>query len=208
MPETGTVALFALAAVTLIVIPGPNAIYIAARSLSQGRAAGVASALGVEAGTLVHIGAAVAGLSAIIASSNLAFEAIRYLGVAYLVYLGIRAWRAETAKVTTHAGGHSLRRVFAEGLLVNVLNPKVALFFLALLPQFTDPARGAVASQTLVLGVVFFAIALAMDLIYALAASALRARLSASDAAARRRERFAGAVYVALALFAAVAGGQ
>jgi threonine/homoserine/homoserine lactone efflux protein len=148
MPEAGTVALFALAAVALIAIPGPNAIYIAARSLSQGRAAGVASALGVEAGTLVHIGAAVAGLSAIIASSD----------------------------------------------------------FLAFLPQFTDPERGPVASQTLVLGVVFFAIALAMDLIYALTASGLRARLSASDTAARRRERLSGAVYVALAVFAAVAG--
>jgi threonine/homoserine/homoserine lactone efflux protein len=150
MPETRTVALFALAAVALIAIPGPNAIYIAARSLSQGRAAGVASALGVEAGTLVHIGAAVAGLSAIIASSDLAFDAIRYFGVAYLVYLGIRAWRVEPHRGTTDAGRGSLRRVFAEGLLVNVLNPKVALFFLAFLPQFTDPERGPVASQTLV----------------------------------------------------------
>jgi threonine/homoserine/homoserine lactone efflux protein len=206
MPETGTVALFALAAVTLIAIPGPNAIYIAARSLSQGRAAGVASALGVEAGTLVHIGAAVAGLSAIIASSDVAFEAIRYLGVAYLFYLGIRAWWAEPGKVTADGGGRSLRRVFAEGLLVNVLNPKVALFFLAFLPQFTDPARGPVASQTLVLGVVFFAIALGMDIVYALAASGLRSRLSAGDAAARRRERLSGAIYMALAVFAAVAG--
>jgi threonine/homoserine/homoserine lactone efflux protein len=205
MPETRTVALFALAAVTLIAIPGPNAIYIAARSLSQGRAAGVPSALGVEAGTLVHIGAAVAGLSAIIASSDLAFEAIRYLGVAYLVHLGIRAWHAESGKVTAHAGKRSFRRVIAEGLLVNVLNPKVALFFLAFLPQFTDPGRGPVALQTLTLGAVFFGTALAMDLIYALAASSIGARVPWGSDATRRRERVTGAIYLTLA---AVAGGR
>jgi threonine/homoserine/homoserine lactone efflux protein len=208
MPESETLALFALAAITLIAIPGPNAIYIAARSLSQGRAAGVASALGVEAGTLLHVAAAAAGLSALIASSAFAFDAIRYLGVAYLLYLGARALRGARDRRTLEAERSSLPRAFSEGLLVNLLNPKVALFFLAFLPQFTDPADGSVAVQTLVLGVVFFAIALAMDLMYALAASAVGARLPWGGDAARRRERVTGVIYLALGGVAAAAGGR
>jgi threonine/homoserine/homoserine lactone efflux protein len=208
VPETRTLALFAVAAVVLIAIPGPNAIYIAARSMSQGRAAGIASALGVEAGTLVHVAAAAVGLSALIASSEVAFDGIRYLGVAYLLLLGIRALRGEGGEAAPDASPTSLRRAFAEGLLVNVLNPKVALFFLAFLPQFTDPDLGALGGQTLVLGVVFFAIALAMDLIYALAASAVGARIPWGAAAARRRERLTGAIYLALGVLAAVAGGR
>jgi threonine/homoserine/homoserine lactone efflux protein len=208
VPQPGTIALFALAAIALIAIPGPNAIYIAARSLSQGRAAGVASALGVEAGTLVHVAAAAAGLSALIASSELAYDALRYLGAAYLLFLGVRTLRSEPDRQTRLAGPSSLRRAFAEGLLVNVLNPKVALFFLAFLPQFTDPARGSIAGQTLVLGGVFFAIAFAMDLIYALAASAVGARVRWSPDAARRRQRLTGAIYLALGVFAAAAGGR
>jgi threonine/homoserine/homoserine lactone efflux protein len=208
VPEPATLAFFALASITLIAIPGPNALYIAARSLSQGRTAGVASALGVEAGTLVHVAAAAAGLSALVASSDLAFDAIRYLGVAYLLFLGIRALRGARAGKVPRAHRSSLRRAFAEGLLVNVLNPKVALFFLAFLPQFTDPGRGTVAVQTLTLGAVFFAIALAMDLIYALAASTIGARVPWGSEAARRRERLTGAIYLTLAAVAAVAGGR
>jgi threonine/homoserine/homoserine lactone efflux protein len=208
VPDPATLAFFALASITLIAIPGPNALYIAARSLSQGRAAGVASALGVEAGTLVHVAAAAAGLSALVASSDLAFDAIRYLGVAYLLLLGIRALRGSSGGEVRPAGPGSLRRAFAEGLLVNVLNPKVALFFLAFLPQFTDPGQGSVAAQTLALGALFFGIALAMDLIYALAASAIGARVPWGSDAARRRERITGAIYIVLGGLAAVAGGR
>jgi threonine/homoserine/homoserine lactone efflux protein len=208
VPDPATLAFFALASITLIAIPGPNALYIAARSLSQGRAAGVASAFGVEAGTLVHVAAAAAGLSALVASSDLAFDAIRYLGVAYLLLLGIRALRGSSGGEVRPAGPGSLRRAFAEGLLVNVLNPKVALFFLAFLPQFTDPGQGSVAAQTLALGALFFGIALAMDLIYALAASAIGARVPWGSDAARRRERITGAIYIVLGGLAAVAGGR
>jgi threonine/homoserine/homoserine lactone efflux protein len=208
VPEPGTLALFALASITLIAIPGPNALYIAARSLSQGRAAGVASALGVEAGTLVHVAAAAVGLSALIASSDLAFDAIRYLGVAYLLFLGVRALRGTRGGEVPAAGRSSLRRAFGEGLLVNVLNPKVALFFLAFLPQFTEPGRGAVATQTLTLGAVFFGIALAMDLVYALAANAIGARVRWGSDAARRRERITGVIYITLGALAAAAGGR
>jgi threonine/homoserine/homoserine lactone efflux protein len=201
MPDLGTLALFSLASVALIAVPGPNAVYIAVRSLSQGRAAGVASALGVEAGTLVHVAAAAGGLSAVIASSEIAYQAIRYLGVAYLLLLGIRALRADSDGVAAYATRTSLRRAFGEGLLVNVLNPKVALFFLAFLPQFTDPGGGAIAIQTLVLGGTFFAIALAMDLIYAIGASAIGTRLTAGSG--RRTQRLTGVVYLVLAAAAA-----
>jgi threonine/homoserine/homoserine lactone efflux protein len=197
-----------LAAVALIAIPGPNAIYIAARSLSQGRAAGVASALGVEAGTMVHVAAAAAGLSALIASSDVAFDTLRYLGSAYLFFLGLRAMRGVSDGEMRRADPSSLRRAFVEGLLVNILNPKVALFFLAFLPQFTDPSGGSVAVQTLVLGAVFFAIALVMDLIYAFAASAVSRRVRWGPDAAKRRERLTGAIYLALGMLAAVAGGM
>jgi threonine/homoserine/homoserine lactone efflux protein len=209
MPELTTLLLFAAACTALIAIPGPNAIYIAARSLSQGRSAGVASALGVETGTLVHIAAATVGLSAVVASSATAFDAIRYLGAAYLVLLGIRALRGGGQHAdAAERERSSLRRDFAEGVLVNVLNPKVALFFLAFLPQFTDPAAGPVATQTLVLGAVMFVIALAADLLYALGADALGARLRRRPGAARRQGRLTGGIYLALGAVAALSGGH
>jgi threonine/homoserine/homoserine lactone efflux protein len=205
VPEPATLLLFALSAVALIVIPGPNLIFIVTRGASQGRRVGVASALGVETGTLIHIGAAVLGLSALLASSAAAFEVIRYAGAAYLVYLGVRTLRNQDE--TGPASGASqpaLSRVYAEGVLVNVLNPKVALFFLAFLPQFVDPSVGGAAGQILVLGAVFFAIALVLDLLYVQAASLLGVRLGSHPALLRR---VSGGVYIALAA-AAVAGGR
>jgi threonine/homoserine/homoserine lactone efflux protein len=210
MPDFTTLVLFAAAAIVLIAIPGPNHVYIVARSVSQGRGAGLASALGVETGTLVHVAAAAAGLSAVIASSATAFNLVRYLGAAYLVYLGIRALTRRDG----HEGGVEvdaapLRRTFAEGVMVNVLNPKVALFFLAFLPQFIDPSRGPVAVQTLVLGAVIFVLALASDLVYALAASALGERLRRRGAGfGRVQRRVTGGVYVALGAVAALSGGR
>jgi threonine/homoserine/homoserine lactone efflux protein len=205
MPEPSTLLVFTVAALALIAIPGPNHIYIAARSLSQGRGAGVASAFGVETGTLVHVGAAAVGLSAVIASSATAFNVVRYLGAAYLVYLGIRALTARDRHgADAAADPTSLRRVFLEGVIVNVLNPKVALFFLAFLPQFVDPDRGPVVTQTLVLGAMLFPLALASDLIYAVAAGALSNRLRGRAAFTR----FTGGVYLALGAVAALAGGR
>jgi threonine/homoserine/homoserine lactone efflux protein len=203
MPGTATLLVFAAATALLVVIPGPNQIYITARSVSQGRSAGIASALGVETGTLVHVAAAAVGLSALIASSAAAFDAVRYAGAAYLVFLGVRALRSGDEAASAPAGA-PLRRAFAEGVMVNVLNPKVALFFLAFLPQFVDPARGSVAAQTLVLGAVLFGIALAMDLLYAVAASGLGARLRSR----RRLNRITGGVYLVLGAAAALSGGR
>ena len=208
MPDPATLLVFALASLALIAIPGPNLIYIATRSLAQGRRAGVVSALGVEVGTLVHIAAASAGLSALVASSALAFDVVRYAGAAYLVVLGIRALRDRSGDDPVGEPRPApLRRVFAEGVLVNVLNPKVALFFLAFLPQFVDPAANA-ATQIAVLGLVLFAVGTCVDMAWALAAGALRGRLVRTTRARRRTRHATAAVYVALGATAALTGGR
>lgn len=210
MPAASTLLLFSLAALVLIGVPGPNHVYIVTRSATQGRAAGVASSLGVEAGTLVHIVAATAGLSALVASSAVAFDVVRYLGAAYLVVLGVRAWRerppdadvAEPRRVS-HA------RLFRDGLLVNVLNPKVALFFLAFLPQFVDPERGSVATQTLVLGGLLSSLGLLVNILYVVIASSIAARLRGRDGpGGGRLRRLTAGVYVSLGAVAALAGGR
>jgi threonine/homoserine/homoserine lactone efflux protein len=199
VPESATLVLFALSAVALVAIPGPNLIYIVTRSVDGGRRVGVASALGVEAGTLVHVLAAAAGLSALVASSALAFDLVKLAGVAYLAYLGLRAlFRREPAGQAAERPD-ALSRVFAEGALVNLLNPKVSIFFLAFLPQFVDPALGPASTQVLVLGSLFFLIAMVLDLLYVVVAGLLSGVLRAG----RARRYVTGGIYLALAAFAA-----
>jgi threonine/homoserine/homoserine lactone efflux protein len=198
VPEPSTLLLFGVSALALVAVPGPNLIYIITRSIDQGRRAGVASALGVETATLVHVAAAAAGLSAALASSAAAFMTVKYAGAAYLVYLAVKAFRSrdeDPAERPPAPGG----RVYAEGFVVNLLNPKVALFFLAFLPQFVDPAAGAAWSQVLVLGALLAAIGLSLDLLYALAAGSLGALVRGSPVLGRRRRRLTGGVYLALA---------
>jgi threonine/homoserine/homoserine lactone efflux protein len=199
VPEPSTLLLFAASAAALVLIPGPNLVFIITRSIEAGRCAGLASMFGVETATLVHVTAAAVGLSALLASSAVAFETVRWAGVAYLVYLGVRALRSdESAEAPRPAG---LRRSFAEGVLVNLLNPKVAVFFLAFLPQFVDPQQGSAGIQVLVLGAVFMVIASLLDLLYVFAAGLIGQRL-------RGGRRFAGGVYLALAVLAAATGGR
>ena len=160
MPAASTLALFALAALALIAIPGPNMVYVATRSMSEGRRSGFASALGLLTGTMLNVVAAAAGLSALIASSSTAFDALRYLGAAYLVYLGLRALFTRAANGAGAAPRPvSLARAYRQAIVVQLLNPKVALFFLAFLPQFVDPARGPVWTQVLVLGAILGSLA-------------------------------------------------
>jgi threonine/homoserine/homoserine lactone efflux protein len=206
VPDRSTFLVFAVASLALVVAPGPNLVYIVTRSVSQGRRAGLVSAVGVEAGTLVHITAAAVGLSQLVATSALAFSVVKYAGAAYLLYLGLRALRRREG-LDLSAAARSLRlpRVFRDGIIVNVLNPKVALFFLAFLPQFIDPARGASATQILALGVVFFGIALTMDVLYAIVAGALRGWLRRRPAYLRRQRFVVGGVYLALGVSAAAA---
>jgi threonine/homoserine/homoserine lactone efflux protein len=207
MPSAASLLVFVLAGSVLVAIPGPNHIYILTRGLSQGRAAGLASAAGVETGTLVYSAAAAAGLAALIASSALAFNTVRYLGAAYLVLLGVRALlRYQPPQLAGPAEPIPLRRVYAEGVLVNVLNPKVALFFVAFLPQFVDPGRGPVAMQIGLLGMIMAVIGMISDVAYALAAGSLGERLIRHPRYLRRQRYLAGGVYLSLGIAAAVTG--
>jgi threonine/homoserine/homoserine lactone efflux protein len=206
VPEPSTFLLFAASAVALVAVPGPNLIYIVTRSVDHGRRAGVASAFGVETATLVHIAAAAAGLSAALASSATAFTVVKYAGAAYLVFLAARAFMERGQEQPGERAPAAGRRVFAEGFVVNLLNPKVALFFLAFLPQFIDPGAGAAWTQVLVLGGLLAAIGLSSDLMYALAAGSLGALVRGNAAIARRRGQLAGGVYLALAAVTLVGG--
>ncbi|HEX6026834.1 MAG TPA: LysE family translocator [Solirubrobacter sp.] len=198
MPAPSTLALFALAAVALIAIPGPNMLFVAAQSMTGGRKAGFAAALGLLTGTLIYVTAAAVGVAAVIASSALAFDALRYLGAAYLIYLGVRAWRV---RHEPKAVGVVNGRAYRQAIVVQLLNPKVALFFLAFLPQFVDPDRGPVATQVLVLGAILGTLGLVMDSGYALLASVAARRF-------RGLNRYAGAVYIAMGAAAALTGGR
>ncbi|WP_052423278.1 LysE family translocator [Nonomuraea candida] len=203
IPPT-TFALFVTASLALVLIPGPNHLYIAARGLAQGRAAGLASALGVELGTLVHIAAAAAGLSYVIARSATLFAIIKWAGVAYLVYLGIRAFTGKDAG-TDRPEPQPLRKVFLEGVLVNVLNPKVALFFLAFLPHFVTPEAGPPALQVTVFGLTLLLLGLISDIVYAFTAGALARRL---ERGARTLRHISGVVYLGLGVATAFAGRE
>jgi threonine/homoserine/homoserine lactone efflux protein len=208
MPSASTLAAFAAAAFVLIAVPGPNMIYLIARSLSEGRRAGLLSALGIETGTLVHTTAAAVGLSALLASSATAFAVVKYAGAAYLVYLVVRALLARDGdgggRHAAAAQPVSGRHVYRQAVLTQVLNPKVAIFFLAFLPQFIDSDRPA-ATQILVFGAVLVMMGLAIGAVAALAAGTLSQRLRARRAGGRAWGRFAsGGTYLALGIYAAL----
>jgi threonine/homoserine/homoserine lactone efflux protein len=156
MPDAHSLLLFILAGLALNVTPGPDMLYIVARSSSEGRRAGIVSALGVAVGTLVHIAALTLGLAAVLRAVPLAYDTVRIAGAGYLIYLGIRAFlHSPMSNDHLTIEQASLWAIFRQGVVTNVLNPKVALFFLAFLPQFVDPSRGAPAVQMAVLGLIF-----------------------------------------------------
>ena len=206
-PETSMLGLFVAAAVVLLITPGPAVLYIVTRSVEQGRLAGLVSALGVHAGTLVHVAAAALGVSALLVSSALAFDIVKYLGAMYLVYIGVRklmGWdQAAGGRVIAP---RSLRRLFAQGVVVNVLNPKTALFFLAFLPQFVDVSKGAVGVQILVLGMIFVVLGVLSDGLYAVAAGTAGGWLKRDGRVLRIERYVGGTVFVGLGVTAAVAG--
>ena len=205
MPTPSTIALFSLAAVALAVVPGPAVAYIVTQSVDKGRRAGLVSALGVASGGIVHVAAAIVGLSALIASSATAFTAVKLVGAAYLIIVGIRRILGQDDEETTEAAPADLRRLYRQGAVVNVLNPKTALFFLAFLPQFVDPDRGSVTLQIAVLGLLFAAIALVSDATYALLAGALAGRIRRTGTGARIRRYLTGGIFIALGVSAAAA---
>lgn len=154
MPTLTTLLIFAAATLALLVVPGPSVVYVVARSLEHGRTAGLMSVLGLETGALIHVAAAAAGLTALVSSSPWAFTVLRYVGAAYLISMGLRQFRQRHGEVVEGGTGTSVSnlRLFRDGVLVDVLNPKTGLFFLAFLPQFVDPSRGAASAQIVVLG--------------------------------------------------------
>ena len=197
---------FLLAALILLLTPGPAVLYIIARSMDQGRVAGFVSVLSIESGNSVHVLAATLGLSAILMSSALAFSIVKYLGAAYLIYLGIR-------RLLTRDQGHelakvqhqSLRRIYSQGVLVATLNPKTALFFLAFLPQFVDPSVGSVTSQLLTLGGIFVTMAIVTDSMYALLASTAGGWLKRNQSFLNTERYVVGSVYIGLGVTGALA---
>ena len=212
MPDASALALCTVAAITLLVIPGPSVLYIVTRSVDQGRAAGLASVCGVHVGTLLHVAAAALGLSALLVSSATAYDTVRWLGAAYLVWLGVRRQLARDEDVPAAAGPGARRpglgRVFAQGVVVNVLNPKTALFFFAFLPQFVDVTRGSVRLQVVVFGVAFVLLGLVSDGAYALLASTGAGWLRRRPGVARASRLVSGGVLISLGVTTALAGSR
>jgi threonine/homoserine/homoserine lactone efflux protein len=202
LPSVSTVEFFALASIAVLLIPGPAVLYVVTQSAEQGRRAGLASVAGIHIGTFVHIVAAAVGLSALILASAVAFSAVKFAGAAYLVFLGVRKLLERGALDEAEPRPAPLRRVFARGVVVNVLNPKTALFFLAFLPQFVDTDRGAVWSQAVTLGLVFVALGLVSDSTYALVGDAVGSLLRRRVTAMRR---ISGTIYIGLGAVAAFA---
>ena len=205
MFEISRLVVFILASIGLLLIPGPAVLFIIARSMHQGRKAGVVSVLGLEVGSLMQVAAAAAGITAIVLSSALAFNIVKYLGAAYLIYMGIRKLR-ERDDITDVAQFQptSLPRLFFQGIMVNMLNPKTALFFLAFLPQFVDPAKGNLALQTAILGLIFVGLGTATDSGYALLAGTIGQWLRRSARLLKGQRYFAGTMFIGLGLSAAL----
>ena len=207
MPEVTTLLAFVIAALVVLVIPGPGVLYVVARSVGQGYLAGWVSVLGLATGVLVHVAAATAGLSAILLTSATAFGIVQMLGAGYLIYLGVKTLRAksESAVVETPPA-LSMRRLFTDGVIVSVFNPKIAVFFLAFLPQFADPTRGSVHGQVLLLGIIYVALAVMTDGTYALLAGRLRHLLRGSVLRGPLPRYVCGGLYIGLGLSAALSG--
>ena len=205
MPSAATILAFAGASILLLLIPGPAVLYIVNRSVSDGREAGLAAVAGLTLGNLAHALAAAAGLSAVLATSAAAFSTVKYLGAAYLVYVGVRTLLRRPQVINPDQAGVSAKRVFTQGIVVNVLNPKVALFFLSFLPQFIHPENGRPALQALVLGLVFVGLGFFTDGTYSLVASRLRTVLLRGRTLPFVQRWVAGTVFIGLGLVAATA---
>ena len=202
VPHLSALEVFALASIALLLVPGPAVLYVVTQSAEHGRRAGMASVAGIHVGTTVHILAATAGVSALIAASATAFTTVKLAGAAYLIYVGVRRLLERDVPLTSGVRTGAHRKLFAQGVVVNILNPKTALFFLAFIPQFVDTGRGAVWSQVLILGLFFMLLGFVSDSLFALAAGTIAGALR------RRRTAFrigSGAVFIGLGTVAALA---
>lgn len=207
MIEPGTLWLFSLAALALLVVPGPAVLYIVGEAIDGGRKAGLVSMLGIQTGGLVHVLAAAVGISALIASSSTAFTVVKLAGATYLVAIGVLTLlRREPIDPTAEPPtARTSSRRYLQGIVVNVLNPKTALFFLAFLPQFVDEDAGQVGLQIVVLGLVFLTLAVISDGAWALAAGTAGEWLRHHRGFLRARRYVSGTVFVALGVLTAFA---
>jgi threonine/homoserine/homoserine lactone efflux protein len=204
MPDGSTLLLFVGASLALLALPGPAVIYVVMRSVDQGRAAGLVSMLGVETGTFAYALAAAAGLSGLIAASAVAFTVVKYAGAAYLVYLGVRKLLERDRPQEIALTGRS--QLYLKGVIVQLLNPKIAIFFVAFLPQFVDSSRGPIAAQILLLGSIFTVLAVLSDGAYVLVGGAVGSWIRASRRARGWIAKVSGGVYIGLGLTAALSG--
>jgi threonine/homoserine/homoserine lactone efflux protein len=205
--EPSVLVPFVVASAILVLIPGPAVLYIVSTGIGRGRRMALASMLGIETGALFHVAAAAVGLSAVVARSVLAYSVVKYAGAAYLIYIGIKTLRDRNDDHPLRIPGASTARAaFKRGVVVNILNPKLALFFLAFLPQFVDPKRGSIASQLVFLGLLFIAVAIVIDGVYALSSGLIGSLLNRSERFARIQKKVAGVTYIALGATAAVTG--
>src|SRR3984957_10452968 len=202
LPGWSDLLLFITSALILLFIPGPAVLYILARSVEQGRRAGLASASGIATGTLAHVLAATLGLSALLLSSAIAYSVVKYAGAVYLLYLGIKKFRERPAvrDEVKQVPALPLRRIYAQGILVQVLNPKTAIFFFVFLPQFVNPARGHVSLQFFVLGMIFILLGLSSDSVWALTAGSAAGWLRQNQAFIRNERYISGTVYLGLGM--------
>jgi threonine/homoserine/homoserine lactone efflux protein len=205
MIDGSSLAVYLTASVLLAVVPGPAVLYIVSQSVYRGRSAGLVSALGVATGGCFHVAAAVVGLSAVLVASSEAFTAVKIAGAVYLVWLGIQAIRSRDERIGGRAPERTIRRTYAQGIVVNVLNPKTALFFLAFLPQFVE-AGGSARLQLAVLGVIFVGIAMITDAAWALAAGTAGHLLRRSRLFLRVQRYVSGTVFIGLGVTAAFTG--
>ncbi|MDP9205728.1 MAG: LysE family translocator [Gemmatimonadota bacterium] len=206
VPDLHSLLLFLAAGLALNFTPGPDMLYVAARGASEGRSAGIVSALGIGAGTLVHIALVALGLAALLAAVPVAYMVVRIGGAIYLIYLGVRALRSQKSLTLERVEPAPLLAVFRQGVITNVLNPKVALFFLAFLPQFVDPSRGNPALQVVALGLLFDTTGTLVNLAVALGSARAAARLRGTGRAAAVLQKVTGVLFIGLGLRLAFAG--
>jgi len=207
LPSIETLLVVGLAAAVMNALPGPSQLYVVTRTAALGRAAGFASALGLASGAVVHVVLAATGLTALLAATPALFEVVRWIGAGYLIFLGIATWREKDEAGAERGAGpgavarQSPWRLFRQGFVIEVLNPKTALFFLAFLPQFVTPASPSPGLEMFVLGLLVPLTALPVDLAIAFGAAALLGRLGATGTVARLRRWLAGSVLVGLGLY-------
>lgn len=206
MPTLHTLTTFAAAAVVLLLIPGPAVLYIVNRSVSDGRDVGLAAVAGLEVGDVIQVCAAALGLSAVVATSATAFNVIKWAGAVYLIAIGLRTLATRPEPLDPDQPGMSRQRAFRQGVIVNALNPKTALFFLAIFPQFVDPSRGNTITQSLVLGGLFVVLATVFNSSYSLLASSLRHVMLRGNTLPFVRRYVSGGLFVGLGVLAAFTG--